>query len=117
MTVKKKKPRKKKEPQVHRVYCTYFPDGTYYIGYSGKTQRLYEKYYGSSKYVLAFEGELKKETFAEFKMKSWAKMQEFLLQWQQRHDPKCLNSMLNIRLNKEPFAEFEPIQWRSKCHL
>ena len=106
-----KKKRKPKEKQIHRVYCTYFPDGTYYIGYSGKTQKLYEKYYGSSKYVLQYDGELTKDTIAEFEKKSHAKMQEFLLQWQQRHDPKCLNSMLNIRLNKEPLADFEPVEW------
>lgn len=111
LMARKKKP---KEKQIHRVYCTYFPDGTYYIGYSGKPQRLYEKYYGSSKYVKEYEGELTKETIAEFEMKSWAKMQEFLLQWQQRHDPNCLNSMLNIRLNKEPLAAFVPIEWKPK---
>ena len=108
MAIKKKR---KKEPQTHKVYCTYFPNGDYYIGYSGKPQRLYEKYYGSSKYVKEYEGELTKETIAEFEKKSHAKMQEFLLQWQQRHDPKCLNSMLNIRLNKEPLADFVPLEW------
>ena len=107
--------KKKKEPQIHRVYCTYFPDGTYYIGYSGKPQKLYEKYYGSSKYVLEYEGELEKETIAEYTKKSHAKMQEFLLQWENRRDPRCLNSMLNIRLNKEPLADFEPINWSPKC--
>ena len=66
MAVKKKKPRKKKEPQVHRVYCTYFPNGDYYIGYSGKTEKLYEKYYGSSKYVLEYKGLLEKETIAKY---------------------------------------------------
>lgn len=106
--------RKKKEKQVHRVYCTYFPDGRYYIGYSGKPQRLYEKYYGSSTYVKEYEGELIKETIAEFEKKSHAKMQEFLLQWQQRKDPNCLNSMLNIRLNKEPLADFDPIDWKPR---
>lgn len=109
-----KKKRKPKEKQIHRVYCTYFPSGNYYIGYSGKPQRLYEKYYGSSKYVLEYEGELKKETIAEFDKKSHAKMQEFLLQWQQRHDPDCLNSMLNIRLNKEPLSSFVSITWAPK---
>ena len=113
MTALKKK-RKPKEKQIHRVYCTYFPNGNYYIGYSGKPQRLYEKYYGSSKYVLEYEGELKKETIAEFDKKSHAKMQEFLLQWQQRHDPNCLNSMLNIRLNKEPLSSFVSINWAPK---
>ena len=28
----------------HRVYVTYFPDGRYYIGYSGKTEKQFEKY-------------------------------------------------------------------------
>ena len=27
---------------------TYFPDGRYYIGYSGKTEKQFEKYFGSS---------------------------------------------------------------------
>ena len=106
------KKRKPKEKKVHRVYCTYFPNGDYYIGYSGKPQKLYEKYYGSGKAVLQYEGELQKETIAEFEKKSWAKMQEFLLQWQQRKDPNCLNSMMNIRLNKEPLADFEPFRQR-----
>lgn len=108
------KKRKPKEKQIHRVYCTYFPNGDYYIGYSGKNQKLYEKYYGSSKYVLEYEGELAKETIAEFEKKSWAKMQEFLLQWQQRHDPKCLNDMLNIRLRASHLTEFKEITWKPK---
>tara|TARA_B100001093_G_C26544113_1_gene891626 strand:+ start:335 stop:685 length:351 start_codon:yes stop_codon:yes gene_type:complete len=116
MAVKKRKT-KRKEKQVHRVYCTYFPNGDYYIGYSGKTEKLYEKYYGSSKYVLEYKGLLEKETIVEYEKKSHAKIQEFLLQWQQRKDPKCLNSMLNIRLNKEPLADFEPIHWSPKCPL
>ena len=38
----------KKQPKKHRVYCTYFPDGRYYIGYSCKTDKQFEKYFGSS---------------------------------------------------------------------
>lgn len=105
------KKRKKAPPKVHRVYCTYFPDGRYYIGYSGKTDKQFEKYFGSSTIVKEYEGQLTKEVIREFSAKSHAKMQEFLLQWQQRHDPKCLNSMLNIRLNKEPLADFVPLEW------
>ena len=37
--------------KTHRVYCTYFPDGRYYIGYSGKTDKQFEKYYGSSNII------------------------------------------------------------------
>ncbi len=66
---------------------------------------------------MEYKGLLEKETIAKYEKKSHAKMQEFLLQWQQRKDPRCLNSMLNIRLNKEPLADFEPIQWSPKCPL
>ena len=53
--------RKKKEPKKHRVYCTYFPDGRYYIGYSCKTDKQFEKYFGSSTIVKESVDELKKE--------------------------------------------------------
>ena len=43
--------RKVKEKKKHRVYCTYFPDGRYYIGYSCKTDKQFEKYFGSSTIV------------------------------------------------------------------
>ena len=54
--------KRKSSPKTHRVYCTYFPDGRYYIGYSCKTDKLYEKYFGSSKIVQEYAGELKKVT-------------------------------------------------------
>jgi len=114
MPVKRK--RKTAVKKVHRVYCTYFPDGRYYIGYSCKPEKQYEKYFGSSTIVKEYEGELTKETIAEFDQKSFAKMQEFLLQWQQREDPQCLNDMLNIRLRRSHLVEFKPKLWKPKCH-
>ena len=53
--------RKVKEKKKHRVYCTYFPDGRYYIGYSCKTDKQFEKYFGSSTIVKEYGDELKKE--------------------------------------------------------
>ena len=103
--------RKKVPKKVHRVYCTYFPDGRYYIGYSGKPDKLYEKYFGSSTIVKEYQGELIKETIKEYDQKSYAKMAEFLLQWQQRDDPLCLNDMINIRLRLTHLASFEPCSW------
>lgn len=102
--------KRKKEPQVHRVYCTYFPDGRYYIGYSGKPQKQFEKYFGSSTFVKEYEGQLSKEVIKEFKAKSHAKMQEFLLQWKFRDDPLCLNDMLNIRLRASHLREFTEVE-------
>ena len=102
--------KRKKEPKVHRVYCTYFPDGRYYIGYSGKPQKQFEKYFGSSTFVKEYEGQLHKEVIREFSAKSHAKMQEFLLQWKFRDDPLCLNDMLNIRLRASHLKEFTEVE-------
>lgn len=104
---------KRKIQKKHRVYCTYFPDGRYYIGYSGKTDKLYEKYFGSSTLIKEYAGDdLRKETIAEYDKKNYAKMQEFLLQWQQRDDPNCINDMINIRLRLTHLSEFLPVEWK-----
>ena len=101
-----------KEKKKHRVYCTYFPDGRYYIGYSCKTDKQFEKYFGSSTIVKESNDELQKEVIAEYDKRAPAKMQEFLLQWQQRHDELCLNDMLHIRIRSSILKEFQPIDWR-----
>lgn len=115
-----KRAKRKATPKVKgsfKVYVTYFPDGKYYIGFSTKTGDAYEKYFGSSKHVLEFEGELKKETIAEFDKRSHARMQEFLLQWQQREDPLCLNDMVNIRLRMSHLKDFQPLDWKPNMML
>ena len=114
-TKRKRKSSRKKVPKTHRVYCTYFPDGRYYIGYSCKTEKLYEKYYGSSNIVKEYEGELTKETIVEYNTRAPAKIQEFLLQWQQRKDENCLNDMIHIRLRMSYLKDFEPIEWSPQC--
>ena len=103
-----------KEKKKHRVCCTYFPDGRYYIGYSCKTDKQFEKYFGSSTIVKESVDELKKEIIAEYPSRAPAKMQEFLLQWQQRKDPNCLNDMIHIRLRMSYLESFEPVEWRPK---
>ena len=55
--------------------------------------------------------ELKKEIIAEYKTRAPAKMQEFLLQWQQRHDDRCVNDMLHVRIRSSFLKDFEPIKW------
>ena len=103
--------RKSKEKKKHRVYCTYFPDGRYYIGYSCKTDKQFEKYFGSSTIVKESIDNLKKEIIAEYETRAPAKMQEFLLQWQQRHDENCINDMLHVRIRSSFLKDFEPIDW------
>ena len=107
----KRRKKKTSQTKLHRVYCTYFPDGRYYIGYSCKSERLFEKYYGSSKIVKEYEGELYKETIVEYDTRNKAKLQELLLQLQQFNDPLCLNDMLHIRLNRRHLKDFAPIKW------
>ena len=101
--VKRKKTKEKKK---HRVYCTYFPDGRYYIGYSCKTDKQFEKYFGSSAIVKESTEHLKKEIIAEYDTRAPAKMQEFLLQWQQRHDDCCINDMLHVRIRSSFLKDF-----------
>ena len=109
--IMKTRKKKSKELKVHRVYCTYFPDQRYYIGYSCKSEKLFEKYYGSSTLVKEHTGELEKEVISIYQNKNEAKIQEFLLQWQCRQDPLCLNDMIHIRLRLKYLTEFTPIVW------
>jgi len=115
--VKSKRKKSKREPKLHRVYCTYFPDDRYYIGYSCKTEKQFEKYYGSSSIVKeAIENNetLSKEVILQTTKRNEAKIQEFLLQWQCRHDSLCLNDMLHIRLRLTHLKDFVPVTWKPR---
>ena len=112
--VKSKRKKTKKEPKLHRVYCTYLPDKRYYIGYSCKTEKQFEKYYGSStlvKEALDYGLWLEKEVILQTPNRNEAKIQEFLLQWQCRHDDLCLNDMIHIRLRLKYLKDFRPVIW------
>ena len=113
------KRRKRKTPRAsdHRVYCTYFPDGRYYIGYSCKPEKQWVKYFGSSR-TIKEEGteELRKELIVTFPNKNSAKLQEMLLQLQHRHDEYCINDMIHVRLRLKYLTEFEPVDWEPKTY-
>jgi len=105
----------KKPPIPYRVYVTYLPDGRYYIGFSHKTDKLFLKYFGSSVVIKECSPEeLTKEVIAEYDKKSHAKMQEFLLQWKYRHDERCINDMIHLRLRMSYLKDFTPIEWKPK---
>ena len=112
MAIKKKK--KPTEKKVHRVYCTYFEDGKFYIGYSCKTEKLYEKYFGSSSYVASYAGRMQKETVAVYESKAHAKAVEHLLQWEHRFDDRCINQMWNVRLRLDHLKELVMPDWTPK---
>ena len=107
----------KKPKKTFKVYVTYFPDNSYYIGFSTKDGKAYEKYFGSNKEILQKVKDqpdnhgLVKETLFETEKRSYARMQEFLLQWQQRDDPLCRNDMINIRLRMSHLKDFTPLSW------
>ena len=112
--MKKKKKKSKRVSKIHRVYCTYFPDGRYYIGYSCKPEKQFEKYFGSSSVIKETSDELQKEVILQTSKRNHAKIQEFLLQWQCRHDSMCLNDMIHIRLRLSHLKDFTPISWTPK---
>ena len=109
-------PRPRKKLSIpYRVYVTYLPDGRYYIGFSHKSPKLFEKYYGSSGVIKEYSSdELNKEVIAEYDKKSHAKMQEFLLQWKYRDDERCINDMIHLRLRLSYLKDFTPIEWTPK---
>lgn len=113
MAVKKK--RKPSPKKVHRVYVTYFDDGKFYIGYSCKPEKQYEKYFGSSSYVTNYEGEMRKETVAEYESKSHAKAVEHMLQWEYRFDDRCINDMWNVRLRLSHLKTLQMPEWNPGC--
>lgn len=108
----KKRKRKPSVKKTYKVYCTYFPDGKYYIGFSTKMGEAYDNYFGSSRYVLEYSGKLRKETIAEYDKKSHARIAEFLLQWDNRHNPNCLNDMINVRLRMSHLTDFVQPEWK-----
>ena len=89
----------------HRVYVTTLDNGEFYIGYSGKADSEYENYYGSNERVINAPNKTK-ETIAEYTRKSSAKMTEFLMQWENRHNPLCINDMINIRLRMSHLKDY-----------
>lgn len=109
--------KKKKEPKKFRVYCTYTPEGTYYIGFSSKTDAQYEKYFGSNRAILEKIKESPddhgyiKETIGEYQKQSHAKFAEMLLQLKFRHDSKCLNDMIHLRSRLSYVKEIECPEW------
>ena len=110
-----KKKRVKKVKPTFKVYCTLFPNGEYYIGFSTKMGTAYDKYFGSNSEILQMVKDgnhnLTKVTIAEFEKRSYAKIQEFLLQWENRHDPLMRNDMINVRLRMSYLKDFVPVNW------
>lgn len=109
---------KKKKIKTFKVYCTYSPEGKYYIGFSSKDGKQYDRYFGSSKEILIKIKEnpdshgYRKITIGEYTKKSHAKAVEAILQWDNRHDPRQLNDMWNVRLRLSHLKELNIPDWK-----
>ena len=112
--------RKIKKPKpTFKVYVTHFPNGEFYIGFSSKSGSAYDKYFGSNKEILELvkstpDHGLVKETVFESEKRSEARIQEFLLQWDNRHNSLMRNDMINVRLRMSHLSNFVPIEWSPK---
>lgn len=108
---------KKKKVKTYKVYCTYTPEGFYYIGFSSKDGKAYDKYFGSSREISLRVKEFPdshgytKVTIGEFEKKSHAKAVEAILQWDNRHNIRQLNDMWNVRLRLSHLKELKIPDW------
>ena len=111
-----KKAKKKKVKPTFKVYCTFFPDNTYYIGFSSKMNDAYEKYFGSNTDILKIVKEgnhsLKKQTIGEYEKRSHARAVEAMLQWENRLDPRMRNDMWNVRLRLSHVRDLVIPDWK-----
>ena len=89
-----KKP--KRTEQVYKVYVTYYTDGCFYIGFTSKSGKALESYFGSN----TIKDKLvdHKEIVWTSTSKATAKLFELLLQLSIMDSPKCVNDMLNVRV-------------------
>jgi predicted GIY-YIG superfamily endonuclease len=86
----------KRTEQVYKVYVTHYTDGSFYIGFTSKSGKALESYFGSN----TIKDKLvdhKKIVFTS-KSKATAKLFELLLQLSMMDTPECVNDMLNVRV-------------------
>ena len=89
----------KQTEKVYKVYITYYTDGSYYIGFTGKYGTALATYFGSN--MIKDKLVSHKEIVFESKSKATTKLFELLLQLSRLDSSWCVNSMLNVRVRKE----------------
>jgi len=85
--------------KLYKVYITYYTDGSYYIGFTGKSGAALASYFGSN--TIRDKLVSHKEVIWTSKSKATAKLFELLLQLSRLDSSWCVNSMLNVRVRKE----------------
>ena len=84
----------KQTKSVYNVYITYYTDGSFYIGFTSKTGKALESYFGSN----TIKDKLvdHKQIVFTSTSKATAKLFELLLQLSAMDSPKCVNDMLEL---------------------
>ena len=91
--------KKKKIPPIWKIYLTWSQlNNEYYLGLTSKTGKALDNYFGSSKRSSSWEDK-DKVILYETERKSEGKYLEAFLQMCYRHDDRCVNDMLNLRIN------------------
>ncbi len=102
-----KKLRKQTE-QVYKVYVTHYTDHSFYIGFTSKSGKALESYFGSN----TIKDKLvdhKKIVFTSTS-KATAKLFELLLQLSNIDTPGCVNDMLNVRVRASHMRDLPKFQ-------
>jgi hypothetical protein len=90
------KKRLKRTEQVYKVYVTHYTDDCFYIGFTSKTGKALDTYFGSN--LIRDKLVSHKTIVFESTSKATAKLFELLLQLSTMDSPKCVNDMLNVRV-------------------
>jgi predicted GIY-YIG superfamily endonuclease len=91
--------KKKKQKPIYKVYIvTSREEDSFYIGMTQKVGKELENYFGSSKRSQSWPDK-KKVVLYSTERKSEARLMELYLQLVYREDDRCVNDMLNVRIN------------------
>lgn len=98
----------KRTEQVYKVYVTHYTDNSFYIGFTSKSGKALESYFGSN----TIKDKLvdhKKIVFTS-KSKATAKLFELLLQLSMMDTLECVNDMLNVRVRVSHMRDLPKFQ-------
>ena len=98
--------------KVNKTYVTHYVDGSFYIGFTQKSGKALESYFGSN--TIKDKLVSHKEIVFTSKSKATAKLFELLLQLSIMDSPKCVNDMLNVRVRASHMRDLPKFQLNFK---
>ena len=88
----------KRTEKVYKIYITHYSDTCFYIGFTQKSGKALESYFGSN--TIKDKLVSHKEIVFTSKSKATAKLFELSLQLCAMYSPECVNDMLNVRVRR-----------------